>query len=261
MKKILLAAISFISICIANAQVKFDALTLTPQMPKFGQTVNFKFNSKLSSLIDEKKIDIVVYQFSKNSYKVVEPKIVQAAALYSGNFKVDSGTSCIAFGFSANDNKEKDNNAGDGYVVPVYGNNNQPVIEYYIWSGRMYSGWGEQIFGMKTIADKTVSIMEEGLKLNPEAKNDMSYFSTYLMSVNAVKKKDGDEPAILGLLRGLANKPDIKEDDYATLTQWYNRLKMKSTADSFTTIMKAKYPDGTGKKMNWARHLIKKKMW
>ncbi|MBK9532259.1 MAG: hypothetical protein IPO42_10800 [Chitinophagaceae bacterium] len=36
-------------------------------------------------------------------------------------------------------------------------------------------GWGEQIFGMKTIADKTVSIME-GLKFNPEAKNDMSYF-------------------------------------------------------------------------------------
>ncbi|MEP7237818.1 MAG: TlpA disulfide reductase family protein [Ferruginibacter sp.] len=248
MKKVCLLAILLVSLQITNAQVKFDALQVTPQMPKAGQTVSFKFNSKLSSLIDEKKIDIVVYQFSKNGYKVVEPKIVQAATLYSGNFKVDSAVSCIAFGFSANDNKEKDNNAGDGYIVPVYGSNNQPVIEYYIWAGRMYSGYGEQLFGMKTITDKTLAILEEGLKLNPDAKNDMSYFSQYLVTVNAVKKKDGEELAILGLLRNLASKPDIKEADYNTLTQWYNRLKMKSAADSFTTVMKGKYPDGNWKK-------------
>lgn len=248
MKKTLIAAFLLLSVIIAKAQVKSHALQFTPQKPKAGQTVSFKFNSKLSSLIDEKKIDIVVYQFSKNSYKVVEPKIAQAAALYSGTFKIDSAVSCIAFGFSANDNKEKDNNAGDGYIVPVYGSNNQPVIEYYIWAGRMYSGYGEQLFGMKTITDKTLAILEEGLKLNPDAKNDMGYFSQYLVTVNAVKKKNGEELAIFGLLRTLANKPDIKESDYAMLTQWYNRLKMKSTADSFSTIMKGKYPEGTWKK-------------
>ena len=248
MKKILLALILLISISAAKAQVKFDALQVTPQMPKAGQTVSFKFNSKLSSLIDEKKVDVLVYLFGKNGYKVIEPKIVQTGAVYSGNFKLDTAVSCIAFGFSANDAKAKDNNAGDGYIVPVYGNNNQPVTEYYVWAGRMYSGYGEQLFGMKTITDKTLAILEEGLKLNPDAKNDISYFSAYLVAVNAAKKKDGEEPAIMGLLRNLANKQDIKETDYATLTQWYGRLKMKSTADSFTTIMKAKYPDGNWRK-------------
>ncbi len=244
MKQMLLAFILLSSISTTRAQIKFDALQISPQMPRAGQTVNFKFNSKLSSLIDEKKVDILVYLYSKNGYKVEEPEIVQSGAVYSGSVKIDTSTSCIVFGFSANDAKAKDNNAGDGYIMPVYGSNNQPVIEYYIWAGRMYSGWGEQLFGMKTMTDKTVSIMEEGLKLNPEAKNDMSYFSTYLMSVNAAKKKDGEEPAILGLLKNLANKQDLKETDYTLLSQWYNRLKMKSTADSFTTIMKVKYPDG-----------------
>ncbi len=248
MKKKLLAAILFISVSVANAQVKFDALQITPQMPKAGQTVSFKFNNKLSSLIDEKKVEIVVYLFSKNGYKVVEPKIVQTGAMYSGSFKLDTAVSCIAFGFSANDAKAKDNNAGDGYIVPVYGNNNQPVTEYYMWAGRMYSGYGENLFGMKTVTDKNLALLEEGLRLNPEAKNDMSYFSAYLVAVNAAKKKEGDEPAILGLLRNMANKPDIREADYITLTQWYGRLKMKSTADSFTTIMKEKYPGGNWKK-------------
>ncbi|MBK8494196.1 MAG: hypothetical protein IPL50_03620 [Chitinophagaceae bacterium] len=138
MKKMIIIAILLFSIISANAQVKFDALQVTPQMPKAGQTVSFKFNSKLSSLIDEKKVDILVYLFSKNGYKIEEPKIVQSGSIYSGSVKLDTATSCIAFGFSTNDAKAKDNNAGDGYIVPVYGKNNQPVIEYYIWARRMY---------------------------------------------------------------------------------------------------------------------------
>ena len=48
MKKLLFAVSLLISISTAKAQVKFDALQVTPQQPKASQTVNFKFNSKLS---------------------------------------------------------------------------------------------------------------------------------------------------------------------------------------------------------------------
>ena len=167
MKKLLVALCLIISINTIFAQVKFDALTLTPQMPKAGQMVSFKFDSKLSPLITEKKVDILVYLFNnKIGSKILEPKILKSGTVYSGSFKLDSNTTCIAFGFSAKDGKEKDNNAGDGYIVPVYGKNNQPVIEYYKWAGNMYSGYGERLFGMKTITDKNLAILEEGLKLN-----------------------------------------------------------------------------------------------
>ena len=258
MKKTLLTATLFISITVANAQVKFDALQFTPQMPKPGQTVSFKFDSKLSPLIAEKKIDIVVHIFSKNGSKALEPKILQTGTVYAGNFKLDSNTACIAFGFSAKDGKEKDNNAGDGYIVPVYGNNNQPITEYYIQASSLYGGFGEYLFGMKTNTEKTLALLEEGVKQNPENKNDVSYFSAYLRAINTVKKKDGD-PVILEHLKNIANKTDIKETDYNILTQWYSRLKMKSTADSFSTIMKAKYPDGNWKKDEMANAINKAK--
>ncbi len=259
MKKTLLAICFFIAMSASKAQVKFDALQLTPQMPKAGQTVSFKFNSKLSSLIDEKKVDILVYLFNKKGSKILEPKILQTGKVYSGNFKLDSNTACIAFGFSAKDGKEKDNNTGDGYIVPVYGKNNQPVIEYYKWAGSLYNGYGERLFGMKTITDKNLAILEEGIRLNPDAKNDKDYFSAYMFAINTAKKKDGEELAILAILRTLTNKPDIKEEDYATLTQWYNRLKMKATADSFAMMMKQKYPDGVWKKNEMANAIYKGK--
>ncbi len=259
MKKIFFIAVLLISIKNSIAQVNFDALSFTPQMPKAGQTVSFKYDSKLSSLIDEKKIDILVYLFSGNSYKIIEPAFVKKGTLYSGSFNTDTATSCIAFGFSAKDDQVKDNNSGNGYIVPVYNNNNQPVTEYYIWAGRVYNGYGERLFDMKTVSEKNLALLEEGLNLNPDVKNNTSYFSAYLQAVFAAKKKDGEELAILGLLKNLANKPGIKEADYATLNQWYGRLKMKSTADSFTTIMKEKFPDGNWKKNDLGAALSKEK--
>ncbi len=246
MKKIFLVAVLFVSVITVKAQVKFDALTFTPQMPKAGQTVSFKFDKKLSPLIDEKKVDILVYLFGPGGYKILEPAITQAGTLYSGNFKLDSNTSCLAFGFVNKDKKVQDNNAGDGYIIPVYAKNNQPVTEYYVWAGRLYSGYGERLFGMKAVSEKNLTLLEEGLKLNPDAKNNADYFSAYLRAINTVKKKDGEQ-IILGYLKNITDKPDIKEADYRILSQWYKNLKMKNIADSFSAVMKEKYPIGVWK--------------
>ena len=247
MKKIFLAACLLVSISAVKAQVNFDALQITPQQPKSGQTVNFKYNTKLSPLIDEKKVDVVVYVFTAKGQKVLEPKMLKTGTVYSGSFALDTTAGCIAFGFSANENKIKDNNAGNGYIVPVYKKNGQVTSDYYIWAGRLYAGVGENLFGMKTVTGKNLTLLEEGMKLSPELKNDNSYFSTYLSTLNAVKKADA-QPEILALLKDIESKPNIKEPDYNLLTQWYGRLKMKTTADSFTTIMKEKFPEGNWKK-------------
>ena len=247
MKKILLTVCLLISITAVKAQVNFEALQVTPQMPKAGQTVHFKFDKKLSPLIDEKKVDILVYLFGPAGYKILEPAIAQTGTLYSGNFKLDSNTACLAFGFVNKDKKVQDNNAGDGYIVPVYSKNNQPVIQYYVWAGRLYSSYGERIFGMKAVSEKNLTLLEEGLKLNPDAKNNEDYFSAYLRAINTENKKDGEQ-IILANLKNIATKPDIVETDYRILSQWYKNLKMKNVADSFSAIMKEKYPSGVWKK-------------
>ena len=165
MKKIFLALILLASYVLVNAQVQFDALTFTPKFPKTGQTVNFKYDAALSPLIDEKKVDVVVYIFSTSNYKVLEPKTLKAGKTYSGSFKLDSNTNCIAFGFSAD--KEKDANAGKGYIVPVYAANNAPVKDYYSSMNNLQSGYGEYLLGMSNDAAKGLASLEEGIKQFP----------------------------------------------------------------------------------------------
>jgi thiol-disulfide isomerase/thioredoxin len=258
MKKLLFSSILLLSLSAATAQVKFDALQLMPQQPKAGQTVSFKYDKKLSSLIDEKNVDIVVNLFGEKGRKVLEPKITKTGTVYSGSFRLDSNTAGIAFGFSANDNQVKDNNAGDGYIVPVYTNDNQPSMLYYIMAGSLYSGYGERLFGMRTDAAKNLSLFEEGVKVHPEAINDKNYFSLYLNAINTAKKKEG-ELIILKHLKDIESKADITESEYGFLTQWYTRLKMKSRADSFTAIVKEKFPDGNWKKNEMANVINKGK--
>jgi len=258
MKKIIFTAILMVSITAARAQVEFDALQVTPKKPGAGQTVSFRFDGKMSPLTDEKKVDIVVYLFGKKGLKIIEPQVLRNGKQYSGNFKTDDNTACIAFGFSSNEKKVKDNNTGKGYIVPVYGDNGQPVMNYYYWAGIIYNGYGSNLFDMKSDPEMNLSLLEEGIKAHPEAKDDASYFSSYLNAINTVKKKEG-QPIILQHLKAIESKPAPTDADYGTLSQWYTRLKMKTTADSFTALRKLKFPDGAWKKQELAAVISKAK--
>jgi thiol-disulfide isomerase/thioredoxin len=102
---------------------------------------------------------------------------------------------------------------------------------------------------MSTDASKNLSMLEEGLRINPDAREHTIYFFSYLSALNGVKKKEA-EPIILQELKAVAARPVLKEADYNILTQWYTRLKMKPVADSFTAIMKQQFPEGNWKKQN-----------
>lgn len=258
MKRTLVLSFLLLSLYQLNAQVKFDALQVVPGMPKQGQTVSFTYDSRLSPLMGEKPVEILVYLYGKKGYKIMEPTIVQKGSLYSGTFKPDSNTACIVFGISAKERKIKDNNGGKGYIIPVYLKDNVPVTDYYFQAARLFAGEGENLFGMRTDHNKNLALMEEVIRSYPEVRANPGFNHYYLDAVRLADIKEGDA-AVLLKLKELASQSFISEDDYATISQWYQKLKMKSMADSFSTNMKEKYPGGTWKKNEMASAITKSK--
>jgi len=257
MKKVFFAFILLFAIKFSIAQVQFEALTLTPKMPKTGETVNFRYDSKMSSLIDEKKVDLVIYLFNnKNGYKVVEPKMTQAGKMYTGSFKVDDVTTAIAFNFSAD--KDKDLNFGKGYIVPVYTTAGTPVKDYYAAANSILASYGEYLLGLSNDAASGLATLEEGIKQYPELKSDAQFFGTYLRAINTAKKKEAKD-LILAELVALEKRGNLKEAEYSTMIQWYTRDKQKEKADALTATMKATYPDGAWKKNEAAINFNKEK--
>jgi len=242
MKKLFLLLPLCVIVILANAQQSFKQLTISPQYPQAGQTIEFSFDAAQSSLASEKDVELAVYLFTnKNGVRTTEPVLKQEGKLYRGSFTVDNDINAFAFAFSAGDKKET--NDKNGFVIPVYTASQKPVAGYYASAGMIYGGFGEQFIGVKTDPVYSLSIMDEGRKDNPSLEQDINYWNSYLQMTVAAKKKDAEE-AVLQLLSAYGSGKKLREEDYTFLSNWYRRFKKNTTADSLTALMKKEFPSG-----------------
>ncbi len=256
MKKIFFT-VSFIAFLFKlSAQVTFTALSFSPQFPQANSVVNFEYNSNYSPLIRQKNIETVVYLFTSNGFKIVEPLTKNANGIYKGSFKLDSNASAIAISFSAEE--EKDINSSKGYIIPVYDNKKMPVKDYYTAAANLQSGLGANLFGMQTDETKGLSFLDESIALFPDIKNNASFLNTYFQVLSQAKKKEAQTP-ILNELGIVEQRKILNEADYNLLIQGYNKYKQKQKADSLTIAMKLAYPDGSWKKSELGMNFNKEK--
>ncbi len=263
MKKAIFTLSFFVIILQLSAQVTFTALSFSPQYPQVNNSVNFEYNSNYSPLIRQKNIEIVAYLFSDKGQKVLEPKTTNVAGVYKGSLQIDSNTTAIAFSFIAG--KEKDINSSKGYIIPIYTSSKMPVEGYYSVACNLHNGFGENLFGMQTDAQKGLDFLEEAIKLDAEIKSKPNFLSQYFNVMSKVKKKDA-VPIIQNELKAFEAKGNLTEQGYNMLIQMYMRDKRKEKADSLTTAMKTAYPTGSwqqneaGMAFNKEKDLTKKKI-
>lgn len=231
------------SVCTVYAQSDFEALSLANPFPQRSQILNLRFNSKLSPLKDEKTISIAVYEFTGHGLKEKEPKLKRTANIYTATIEVDSTAHMLAFSIFSNDNK--DDNRGQGFIVPVYDKDHLPVREYYAVAGWIYTGAGQYLLGMNNLPQKGYEILERAFNADSTLIYDDKFLPCYLNVISAAKKTQA-QPFIISKLQLVEKKRVLTENDYSTLASWYSRFKNKVRADSLNALMKEKYPSG-----NW----------
>ena len=247
MKKILFSIIILLSFTTLKAQSNFEALSLSNQFPQVNQILSFQYNQNLSPLIKEKVLEIIVYQFTNNGYVVKEPIITKKDSIYSATIKLDSNATCLAFGFLGE--KDKDNNKGNGYIVPIYNKAKEPVIGYYASAGGIYLGYGETLFGMQNNPQKRLELAEESIIKYPELENDYSYFYNYFEALKRVKKPES-EKIISEIIKKLEGKENLNEGIYLFLYYNYLGENNKTKSDSIGNLMAIKYPKNRSIKEN-----------
>lgn len=228
-----------------SAQITFTALKLTPELPQQNRRVTFEYNQSYSPLIRLPKVEILVFQLSDNGVKVMEPAITKKGTVLSGSLVVDSNANCIAFAFSAGE--EKDLNKGNGYILPVYTPGNSPVRGYYRSVATLYKGYGEDLFALPSNHEKELANLEEGLKQYPALKTEPLYFSSYIDAISSTKKKEAP-PLVEASLKEFQRQGNLTEEGYAALASAYRKLRQKEKADSLTAFMKERFPGGFTKK-------------
>ncbi len=237
--------LSFLFIMVSGftlqAQPKFTALEIMPAYPTAGGKVTFNYNKSYGPLVKEKTPEVVVYQINGSEFKVAEPAITIKNNIYSGTITLNPETAALLFTFNAGE--VKDNEKNKGYIVPVYDKNKQPVKGYYLSAYYLQSGMGNYLAGIDNDAAAGQAFLEEGLKQYPDLNRDNAFFNAYLNSINATLKKDAN-PVIIAQLEKLAAAPELTEEQYGTLTQWYSRFKDKEQAEKYRNLQHEKFPNG-----------------
>jgi len=224
-----------------NAQANFEALQFSNSYPQATQKLGFTFNKTLSSLKDEKNIYIEVYEFNGGNKIVKEPNLFKKGNLYSGNFTIDSNTHVVAF-YILSDNKD-DNNFGDGYFIPIY-KNKELIKPYYKTRAELYSFYGEYNFNLARSHQKSLELLEEGLKQFPEFKNDDDFYASYIEAVSKTDQINGSNIEAYKIDE-IENRADIPEGFYSILEAYYTKINNKAKSDSLFTEEKKKFPDGS----------------
>ncbi|MEO5984015.1 MAG: TlpA disulfide reductase family protein [Ferruginibacter sp.] len=226
-----------------QAQVAFDALKISTTFPRASQNISFNFNQNMSPLKSKKNIEVSVYEFTTKGMIVKEPLLKKTGSTYSGTVMIDSNANVIAFAVNSGD--AKDNNSGQGYIVPVYHRNNEPVKGYYASAGELYAGYGSYLFGMAIELEKCIDLLELGMKKYPDLASEVNFYKFYFGAILEAKKP-GAQSITLEKLKEIESKPQLNETEYNTMARWYGRYKMKVKADSLTAVKKEKFPNG-----NW----------
>jgi thiol-disulfide isomerase/thioredoxin len=240
MKKITLSLLSMLFVLFCTAQNKFEALKLSNEFPQALQSLSFEYDQNLSPLVKEKNIDIVVYQFTKNGMVAKEPVITKIGTTHKATITIDKDATCLAFGFESD--KEKDNNAGNGYFVPIYGADKTPIKDYYLSASQLYSIYGEYLFGVKSLPKKNVEILEQGLAKFPALENEPNYYNNYFQEIASANKTNEAKEIMATKIKEIESKETISAELYSFLANYYARNKNKPKADSLKTISKTKYP-------------------
>lgn len=241
MKKILSFLLFIAIISQINAQSTSGALKLTPANPKQNKQLSFEYNKTNSLLTSKPDLDIVIYQFNNEGFKVTEPVVNKKGNVYSGSFQVDSNANLIAFAFSSGE--EKDLNKGKGFTSAVYSDKNIPVQGYYAAAANFQNFYGQNILGLSSNTTEAFRILEEGKSQYPEIKTDPVFFNTYIGSLEKAKGKDGSS-LVDAELAAFAKKGNLNEQGYKILIQNSTKNKRKAEADSLTAAMKLAFPKG-----------------
>ena len=245
MKKIIFMLVCLTGILRLSAQPAFKTLKLTPVNPKQNSQLSFEYDKSSSPLSAQSSIDIAVYQFNNDGFKVVEPAITKKANLYTGTVQIDANTNFIVFDFSAGE--EKDQNRSKGYLIPVYNDKNIPVQGYYAAAANFQNIYGQNLFGLSSNAAEALEIMKDGIDQYPNIKSDPVFLNTYIATLSKAKSKDA--PAMIDAeLSAYAAKAPLTEQGYGMLIQNSTKNKRQEQADSLTTAMKTAFPNGEWKK-------------
>ncbi|QHS56942.1 redoxin domain-containing protein [Mucilaginibacter sp. 14171R-50] len=213
-------------------------LKLSDETPSVGQKVSFTYNPAGTPLDGKQDVNAVIYFLDNKKNNAAEVNLTKAGQELKGEFTVPADTKTLFFKLSSGD--AIDDNVEKGYVYMVYDSDNKPVAGAYAMKAyTLGSGMGNYFTKLKTDAPMAIDLYKKEFELYPQSEQD---YGLNYMAMIAGMKDPASQELVKNKLAAWSNSG--KEKDMMMASSLYSMLRKKSSADSLTAVITAKFPNG-----------------
>ncbi|MEO3407954.1 TlpA disulfide reductase family protein [Mucilaginibacter sp. CAU 1740] len=220
-----------------SAFAQNNNLKLSDNYPSATEKIKIAYKPEGSLLAGKKDISAQVFFMDGKDYPVADVDLKASGQTLAGEFTIPSAAKAFFVRvFSGND---VDSNGDKGYIFPVY-KDKQPIegayeSEAYI----ILSGVGTNFAKIKPDMDAALALFKKEKEVYPNGEKKYDYTYYYLLG----KKKEAPYIAILNDKVKEFEK-STRETDLQLAANIYTWLGKKTSADSLSNILKAKFPKG-----------------
>ncbi len=214
-----------------------DHLQLSDSYPKANEKITVTYNPAGTPLYGKSDLNAVVYFMDNKDYPVADLDLKPNGKLLKGDFTVPAAAKAFFVKISKDD--DIDDNNGQGYLYMVY-QNKKPVAGAYASKAYvLFSGIGRDFAKIKIDPNEAASLYKQEFETYPQSEKE--YQSNYYSLL--ASGKSPDFATILDQkLNNLLKSND--EKDLIIASSLLKRRRKTVQADSLTTIIKARYPNG-----------------
>ncbi len=214
-------------------------LHISKTFPKPGDSLKLRYSIGKNSLNDESDFEALFYHVINNNMYPEDIHLKQLNdSIWEGFIKIPDSAKALAFTFKSGETYL--NNKNNGYVIPLYEEDNKQIPGSNASLGNYYLRYADA-HGIQVENEKILSLLKTDVNDSPEVKDKLGL--VYLNLLNTEDKVSG-KILINEEIDVLKNKTELTEKDYAQLTSLYNILKERGKADSINTIVVEKFPNG-----------------
>jgi thiol-disulfide isomerase/thioredoxin len=236
LKNLILAALGSLALQNAAGQ-SASHVKLSDNKPRPNEKITLTYDPTGTPLAGESGLSGVVYFLDNKDYPVADLDLKPSGKQLKGEFTVP--VNAKAFFVKLFKGDKTDDNGEKGYTYYVY-NGAVPVEGAYASKAYMLqSGIGESFAKIKTNQEEAASLYQQEFAAHPGAEREyrLNYYSL-LMANNSPESAN----LLASKLATLEKSKD--EKDLVTAYGLYARSGKKAKADSLSTVIKSKFPNG-----------------
>ncbi len=213
--------------------------SFSPEKPSPGDQITVQYNPAETVLEKAAEIYLVAYSYTHGTPEASDYPMSQKGKVWTASFSADEKSRGIIIKFSY---REKiDNNEKNGYVIPLYDKEGNPVPGALAGLAEAYASWGNYFAGLEGNQEIALSYFIEEFGLHPELKRE--YIIPYLTAIASVRRAEGID-TIMRELEDLGSQSDLSEEELTMMVGWYSQLNQADKAQDYSALIREKFPKG-----------------